>query len=64
MLVHLLVMIITLPVGNIQRGIIAGKLNGAIPAQTPNGTLKLRSIYLSIYGRKKFLGHKRKLFIC
>ena len=40
MLVHLLVMIITLPVGNIQRGIIAGKLNGAIPAQTPNGTLK------------------------
>jgi len=25
--------------GNIQRGIIAGKLNGAIPAQTPNGVL-------------------------
>jgi hypothetical protein len=25
--------------GNIQRGIIAGKLNGVIPAQTPRGTL-------------------------
>jgi len=24
--------------GNIQRGIIAGKLNGAMPAQTPSGT--------------------------
>jgi len=25
--------------GNIQRGIIAGKLNAATPAQTPNGAL-------------------------
>jgi hypothetical protein len=27
------------PTGNIQRGIIAGKLKGAIPAHTPRGTL-------------------------
>jgi len=26
-------------IGNIQRGIIAGKLNGHTPAQTPSGTL-------------------------
>ena len=32
----------TRPVGNIQRGIIAGKLKGAMPAQTPRGTLEDR----------------------
>ena len=30
----------TLARGNIQRGIIAGKLKGVIPAQTPSGALK------------------------
>ena len=28
-------------IGNIQRGIIAGKLKGAMPAQTPRGVLRL-----------------------
>ena len=32
-------------IGNIQSGIIAGKLNGQIPAQTPTGT---RQVWLSI----------------
>ena len=31
---------VTRPVGNIQRGIIAGKLKGAMPAHTPSGTLE------------------------
>ena len=37
------------PVGNIQSGIMAGKLKGAMPAHTPRGTLKLvRSMSLLI----------------
>lgn len=36
--------------GNIHNGIITGKLNGAIPAHTPSGTLKLYvSIFLDIF---------------
>ena len=35
------------PVGNIHRGIMAGKLKGAMPAQTPRGERKLvRSMFL------------------
>ena len=29
---------VTTPIGNIHSGIIAGKLNGAIPAHTPSGS--------------------------
>ena len=30
-------------IGNIQRGIMAGKLKGAMPAHTPNGVLHTAS---------------------
>lgn len=39
-------------IGNIHKGIIAGKLNGHIPAVTPKGNLyDMTSISLAIFGR-------------